>query len=57
MGNNTPEMMKVKIEGNLNVVFLLLSFGSKHLECERDELRNQVEELCKMRTAAEEYVQ
>lgn len=29
---------------------------SKHLECERDELRNQVEELCRMKTSVEEYV-
>ncbi|XP_015773904.1 PREDICTED: uncharacterized protein LOC107352099 [Acropora digitifera] len=31
-----------------------LEVKSKNLECERDELRNQVEELCRMRTAAEE---
>ncbi|XP_068694307.1 uncharacterized protein [Montipora foliosa] len=31
-----------------------LEMKSKNLECERDELRDQVEELCKMRMAAEE---
>ncbi|KAJ7383202.1 hypothetical protein OS493_030000 [Desmophyllum pertusum] len=31
-----------------------LEVKSKHLEFERDELRNQVEELCRMRTTAEE---
>jgi len=42
------------------IKFVRLSFKcffcSKNLECERDELRNQVEELCRMRTAAEEWV-
>ncbi|XP_027059467.1 cingulin-like protein 1 isoform X3 [Pocillopora damicornis] len=31
-----------------------LEVKSKHLECERDELRNQVEELCRMKTSVEE---
>lgn len=35
-------------------VFIQMSVRSKHLEFERDELRNQVEELCRMRTTAEE---
>nr|XP_058945084.1 cingulin-like protein 1 isoform X5 [Pocillopora verrucosa] len=38
----------------LTVQKVALEVKSKHLECERDELRNQVEELCRMKTSVEE---
>ena len=51
-------LMEAKF-GDCSLLMQCLCFcfaRSKNLEYERDDLRNQVEELCKMRTAAEEYV-
>lgn len=50
-GTNSKLEMEVK---QLTAQKVALEVKSKHLECERDELRNQVEELCRMKTAAEE---
>lgn len=50
-GTNSKLEMEVK---QLTTQKVALEVKSKHLECERDELRNQVEELCRMKTAAEE---